>query len=109
LVLHASNPKLWGVPLVPWLPSTSIGINIFLLGSIDKASFIRFRIWAGIMLVYYLFFGLHLSYDKAKASGEKRMDDGAQLKVVEDRVNTSATGSGSAVMNVGNASTFGGS
>ncbi|XP_062162067.1 cationic amino acid transporter 1-like [Alnus glutinosa] len=109
LVPHARNPELWGVPLVPWLPSTSIAINIFLLGSIDKASFIRFGIWTGIMLVYYLFFGLHLSYDNATASGEKRMDDGAQLKVVEDGVNTSATGSGSAVMNVGNASTFGGS
>jgi APA family basic amino acid/polyamine antiporter len=111
LVPHARNPKLWGVPLVPWLPSTSIAVNIFLLGSIDKASFIRLGMWTGIMLVYYLFFGLHLSYDKAKASGEKRMDNGAQLKVVEDGVNTSATGSGSgsAVMNVGNASTFGGS
>jgi len=109
LVPHARNPKLWGVPLVPWLPSTSIAINIFLLGSIVKASFIRFGLWTGIMLVYYLFFGLHLSYDKAKASGEKRMDDGAHLKVVEDGVNTSATRSGSAGMNVGNASTFGGS
>jgi APA family basic amino acid/polyamine antiporter len=72
LVPHARNPKLWGVPLVPWLPSTSIAINIVLLGSIDKASFIRFGIWSAIILLYYLFFGLHLSYDKAKAAMEKR-------------------------------------
>jgi APA family basic amino acid/polyamine antiporter len=90
LVPHARNPKLWGVPLVPWLPSASIAINIFLLGSIDKASFIRFGIWTAVILVYYLFIGLHLSYDKAKASGEKRMDDGVQLKVVEEGADTTS-------------------
>uniref|UniRef100_A0A2N9ILU5 Cationic amino acid transporter C-terminal domain-containing protein n=1 Tax=Fagus sylvatica TaxID=28930 RepID=A0A2N9ILU5_FAGSY len=34
----AREPKIWGAPLVPWLPSLSIAINIFLLGSIDRAS-----------------------------------------------------------------------
>ncbi|XP_019185919.1 PREDICTED: cationic amino acid transporter 1-like isoform X2 [Ipomoea nil] len=65
-VPHARNPMLWGVPLVPWLPSLSIAINIFLLGSIDKQSFERFGIWTAILLLYYLFFGLHASYDTAK-------------------------------------------
>ncbi|PON54741.1 Amino acid/polyamine transporter [Parasponia andersonii] len=65
-VPQAKNPKLWGVPLVPWLPSASIAINIFLLGSIDKDSFIRFGVWTLIILVYYFFFGLHASYDTAK-------------------------------------------
>ncbi|CAN4095597.1 unnamed protein product [Withania somnifera] len=65
-VPHARNPKLWRVPLVPWLPSASIAINIFLLGSIDKASFKRFAAWTCFLLVYYFFFGLHASYDTAK-------------------------------------------
>ncbi|KNA05799.1 hypothetical protein SOVF_187000 [Spinacia oleracea] len=64
-VPQAKKPKLWGVPLVPWLPSASIAVNIFLLGSIDKDSFIRFAIWTCILMVYYLFFGLHASYDTA--------------------------------------------
>ncbi|PHT55646.1 Cationic amino acid transporter 8, vacuolar [Capsicum baccatum] len=63
---RARSPKLWGVPLVPWLPSASIAINIFLLGSIDKDSFIRFAIWTAFLLAYYFFFGLHASYDTAK-------------------------------------------
>ncbi|XP_059285790.1 cationic amino acid transporter 1-like [Lycium ferocissimum] len=79
-VPHARNPKLWGVPLVPWLPSASIAINIFLLGSIDKASFIRFGAWTGFLLVYYLFFGLHASYDTAKefekGRGWKNIEEG---------------------------------
>ncbi|XP_050225712.1 cationic amino acid transporter 1-like [Mercurialis annua] len=72
LVPQARDPKLWGVPLVPWLPSASILINIFLLGSIDGASFGRFGIWTGVLLVYYLLFGLHASYDTAKESAEPR-------------------------------------
>ncbi|KAF0902661.1 hypothetical protein E2562_018289 [Oryza meyeriana var. granulata] len=67
LVPQARAPKLWGVPLVPWLPSASIAINMFLLGSIDSKSFVRFGIWTAALLVYYLFVGLHASYDTAKA------------------------------------------
>ncbi|URE20310.1 hypothetical protein MUK42_10938 [Musa troglodytarum] len=67
-VPQAKKPKLWGVPLVPWLPSASIAINIFLLGSIDGLSFMRFGIWTALLLVYYFFLGLHASYDTAKAA-----------------------------------------
>ncbi|KAL6544943.1 catalase A [Orobanche minor] len=79
LVPQARTPKLWGVPLVPWFPSASIAINMFLLGSIDKDSFIRFGIWTGILLVYYFVFGLHASYDTARAESE----DGEARKVEE--------------------------
>lgn len=68
LVPQAKKPKLWGVPLVPWLPSASIAINIFLLGSIDGKSFVRFGVWTVLLLVYYFFLGLHASYDTAKRS-----------------------------------------
>lgn len=64
-VPQARDPTIWGVPLVPWLPSASIAINIFLLGSIDKDSFIRFGVWTILLIVYYLLFGLHASYDTA--------------------------------------------
>ncbi|XP_066380600.1 cationic amino acid transporter 1-like [Miscanthus floridulus] len=69
-VPKARAPKMWGVPLVPWLPSASIFINIFLLGSIDGASFMRFLIWTAALLAYYFFVGLHASYDMAKVLGE---------------------------------------
>lgn len=70
LALHTTlkplrQPKTWGVPLVPWIPSLSIAFNVFLLGSLDRASFVRFGYWTGLMLVYYFFFGLHASYDTA--------------------------------------------
>ncbi|XP_059438114.1 cationic amino acid transporter 1-like [Corylus avellana] len=82
-VPHAREPKLWGVPLVPWLPSLSIAINIFLLGSIDKESFARFGVWTLIILIYYFVIGLHASYDTAKESsnGEERknVEEGGEM------------------------------
>ncbi|KAL4346830.1 hypothetical protein GQ457_17G001320 [Hibiscus cannabinus] len=88
-VPHARKPKAWGVPMVPWLPSLSIAINIFLLGSIDRASFKRFGIWTGVLLLYYFFFGLHASYDTAKASGENKTRQG-QKKIVGHKKTSSA-------------------
>lgn len=81
-VPHAREAKLWGVPLVPWLPSASIAINIFLLGSIDKDSFIRFGVWTGLLLLYYVFFGLHASYDTAKEyeGGISKVEEGDDVK-----------------------------
>ncbi|KAL1833971.1 hypothetical protein DCAR_0104105 [Daucus carota subsp. sativus] len=89
-VPHARDPKLWGVPLVPWLPSASIAINIFLLGSIDSASFVRFGVWTVLLLIYYIFFGLHASYDIAKEYEGK--DYAMTLKKTEEG-NTLSTAS----------------
>ncbi|GLT54730.1 hypothetical protein SLA2020_279050 [Shorea laevis] len=58
-------PKVWGVPLVPWLPSLSIGMNIFLIGSLGSAAFWRFFICSAVMLIYYFLVGLHATYDVA--------------------------------------------
>lgn len=85
-VPQARKPKLWGVPLVPWLPSLSIAINIFLLGSLDYQSFLRFVIWTVALIVYYLLFGLHASYDTAKAEKSVKIgvtedeEDGKELE-----------------------------
>ncbi|KAK4770485.1 hypothetical protein SAY87_031017 [Trapa incisa] len=81
LVPMAREPKLWGVPLVPWLPSASIAINIFLLGSIDRASFERFGIWTAFLMVYYVLFGLHASYDTAEiAAANREITKGASIE-----------------------------
>lgn len=94
-VPHAREPKLWGVPFVPWLPSASIAINIFLLGSIDGASFVRFGVWTVLLLVYYIFFGLHASYDTAKEYEGK--DYGLALKKTEEGDSPSAASKSIAV------------
>ncbi|KAK9059713.1 hypothetical protein SSX86_020417 [Deinandra increscens subsp. villosa] len=83
LMKQARNPKLWGVPMVPWLPSASIGINVFIMGSIDGASFLRFLGWTGVLLVYYFFVGLHASYDASKDDMKKEEIHGMNSESVE--------------------------
>ncbi|TXG48087.1 hypothetical protein EZV62_027381 [Acer yangbiense] len=65
-VKQARKPKMWGVPLLPWLPSACIAANVFIMGSIDKPSFVRFILWTLVLLLYYLFVPLHASYDAAR-------------------------------------------
>ncbi|XP_054776864.1 cationic amino acid transporter 5-like [Prosopis cineraria] len=65
LLTQQRAPRVWGVPLVPWLPSLSIATNIFLMGSLGTDAFIRFGICTAVMLIYYVFFGLHATYDMA--------------------------------------------
>jgi APA family basic amino acid/polyamine antiporter len=78
----ARTPRTWGVPLVPWLPAASILINVFLLGSMDAASFVRFGVWTAALLAYYLLFGLHASYDTARELAAEadaaRVEEGAR-------------------------------
>lgn len=90
VVPQAKEPKLWGVPLVPWLPSISIFVNIFLLGSIDKDSFVRFGVWTLLLLVYYILFGLHASYDTAKEFEAQRCVQ-RELNSLEDGAVSSTT------------------
>lgn len=70
-VNEARKPRIWGVPLLPWLPSASIAINVFIMGFIDGASFLRFIVWMVLLLVFYFFVALHASYDAAKESERK--------------------------------------
>ncbi|XP_078444880.1 cationic amino acid transporter 5-like [Wolffia australiana] len=59
-------PKVWGVPLVPWLPSLSIAANLFLMASLGAAAFLRFGVCTAVMLVYYLLVALHATHDAAQ-------------------------------------------
>ncbi|KAL9264605.1 Cationic amino acid transporter 1-like protein [Drosera capensis] len=83
LVPQARKPKIWGVPFVPWVPSASILINMFLLSSIEKDSFIRFGVWSALLLVYYVFIGLHASYDTVMASMKEKKSATSAKKLSE--------------------------
>ncbi|CAA6661370.1 unnamed protein product [Spirodela intermedia] len=56
-------PRVWGAPLVPWLPSLSIAANLFLMASLGSDAFMRFGVCTAVMLAYYLIVGLHATYD----------------------------------------------
>ncbi|KAK9131610.1 hypothetical protein Scep_011138 [Stephania cephalantha] len=69
------TPKVWGVPLVPWLPSLSIATNLFLMGSLGAEAFERFGICTLVMLLYYVFFGVHATYDMAHQQQQQLKPD----------------------------------
>lgn len=79
------TPKVWGVPLVPWLPSLSIATNIFLMGSLGSMAFIRFGVCSLVMLAYYIFFGLHATYDMAHQQHKMK-----SLEVDDDNIKKKA-------------------
>ena len=74
------TPKVWGVPWIPWIPAASIGTNCFLLGSIDRDSFIRFGVFTAMIIVYYAFVGLHASYDAAIPSSASGLEINSSTK-----------------------------
>lgn len=66
MVPQARKPEFWGVPLMPWIPSLSIFLNIFLLGSLGGPSFVRFGFFSALAVVVYIFYSVHSSFDAEK-------------------------------------------
>ncbi|EPS74420.1 hypothetical protein M569_00333 [Genlisea aurea] len=75
LVSEHRSPKVWGVPMVPWLPAMSIGVNVFLLGSLGAVAVWRFVICTAVMVVYYVLVGVHATYDVARAEDEAKIEE----------------------------------
>jgi APA family basic amino acid/polyamine antiporter/cationic amino acid transporter 4 len=42
-------PTLYGVPLFPYVPALSVGVNAFLLGQLQKPAYERFGIWTAFI------------------------------------------------------------
>ncbi|XP_050212018.1 cationic amino acid transporter 7, chloroplastic-like [Mercurialis annua] len=62
-VPQARKPEFWGVPLMPWTPCVSIFLNIFLLGSLDGPSYLRFAFFTGLAVLVYVLYSVHASFD----------------------------------------------
>ncbi|XP_010912336.1 cationic amino acid transporter 6, chloroplastic [Elaeis guineensis] len=69
LVPQAREPEFWGVPLMPWIPSISIFLNLFLLGSLDGRSYIRFGFFSVLAVLVYVLYSVHASFD-AEENGD---------------------------------------
>lgn len=52
----------WSVPYMPWPPALSIFLNIFLMASLKMRSFQRFSIWTALITLFYMFYGVHQTY-----------------------------------------------
>uniref|UniRef100_J3NA86 Cationic amino acid transporter C-terminal domain-containing protein n=1 Tax=Oryza brachyantha TaxID=4533 RepID=J3NA86_ORYBR len=64
-LLHQHRvPKVYSVPPMLLLPAMSVTTNLFLMGSLDTA-YVRFVICTAAMLISYVLFGVHTTYDVA--------------------------------------------
>ncbi|OEL26105.1 Cationic amino acid transporter 7, chloroplastic [Dichanthelium oligosanthes] len=62
-------PELWGVPGMPWVPAASVFLNVFLLGSLDRPSYVRFGVFSAAAVLVYALYSVHASYDAEEESG----------------------------------------
>ncbi|KAK4430710.1 Cationic amino acid transporter 7, chloroplastic [Sesamum alatum] len=63
MVPQARKPEFWGVPFMPWIPSISIFLNIFLLGALDRPSYVRFGFFSALVVLVYVLYSVHSSFD----------------------------------------------
>lgn len=52
----------WYVPFMPWPPSMSIFLNVFLMTTLKTLSFQRFALWACFITMFYVLYGVHSTY-----------------------------------------------
>ncbi|KAG5556957.1 hypothetical protein RHGRI_007263 [Rhododendron griersonianum] len=79
VVPQARKPEFWGVPLMPWIPSISIFLNIFLLGSLDGPSYARFGFFSALIVLVYVLYSVHASFD-AEEDGSLSQKNGEFMK-----------------------------
>lgn len=79
MVPQARKPEFWGVPLMPWIPSLSIFLNIFLLGALDRRSYERFGFFSALAVLVYVLYSVHASFD-AEEDGSLSQKNGDFLK-----------------------------
>lgn len=71
---------------MPWIPSISIFLNIFLLGSLDRPSYVRFGFFSALAVLVYVLYSVHASFD-AEEDGKLSQNNGEIVKesiVIED-------------------------
>lgn len=63
---------------MPWIPSISIFLNIFLLGSLDRPSYVRFGFFSVLAVLVYVFYSVHASFD-AEGDGNLGPNIGGEI------------------------------
>ncbi|KAE8671725.1 Cationic amino acid transporter 6 [Hibiscus syriacus] len=57
------QPSEWSVPLMPWPAAISIFLNVFLMTTLKMLSFQRFAIWACLITLFYVLYGVHSTFE----------------------------------------------
>ncbi|KAG4943378.1 hypothetical protein JHK84_047456 [Glycine max] len=70
VVLTTTTTIHWSVPFMPWPPAMSIFLNVFLMTTLKILSFQRFAIWACLITIFYVLYGVHNTYEAEETENE---------------------------------------
>ncbi|KAF5273768.1 hypothetical protein FQA39_LY00883 [Lamprigera yunnana] len=85
----SSNKLSFAVPFVPWLPAISIFVNIYLMTTLDPATWIRFVVWICIGLIIYFSYGIWNSKEiaqKRKSINSIRSDSSQTKSIILNEI-----------------------
>ncbi|CAA2970631.1 cationic amino acid transporter 7, chloroplastic-like [Olea europaea subsp. europaea] len=88
MVPQTRKPEFWGVPLMPWIPSISIFLNIFLLSSLDRASYVQFGFFSCLSVLVYVLYSVHSSFDAEEVGALSQKTGESMKESVESEDNT---------------------
>ncbi|XP_030524836.1 cationic amino acid transporter 6, chloroplastic-like [Rhodamnia argentea] len=71
---HGGGDLQWSVPLMPWPASASIFLSVFLMTTLKATSFQRFGIWACVISLFYVLYGVHSTYEAEEMEKEVGSD-----------------------------------
>ncbi|WIA23368.1 hypothetical protein OEZ85_000131 [Tetradesmus obliquus] len=76
------RPSSYSVPLFPFVPALSVGLNTFLLGQLDRDAYIRFGIWTVAVTGVYMLYGSLASAQHDKKADRALPTNGSTLNDV---------------------------
>lgn len=73
---------------MPWIPSISIFLNIFLLSSLDRASYVQFGFFSCLSVLVYVLYSVHSSFDAEEVGALSQKTGESMKESVESEDNT---------------------
>lgn len=80
------HPTEWSVPFMPWPAAISIFLNVFLMTTLNILSYQRFAIWACLITLFYVLYGVHSTYEaeEMKVDIEEMPNSSAQQSKLDN-------------------------
>ncbi|MBA0584300.1 hypothetical protein Gorai_015120, partial [Gossypium raimondii] len=69
------QPSEWSIPFMPWPAAISIFLNVFLMTTLSMLSFQRFSVWACLITVFYLLYGVHSTFEAEEMEKELAINE----------------------------------
>jgi hypothetical protein len=73
MVPYRGQGMEWSVPFMPWPAATSVFLNVFLMTTLNELAFQRVAIWACLITLFYVLYGVHSTY-RAEEFDQKGVD-----------------------------------